>query len=58
MTQEGMQKALFVKEVGKPVVLDTRPIPEPKEGQVLIKVTSTMSESFTLFLERTSSVEV
>ena len=53
-----MQKALFVKEVGKPVVLDTQPIPEPKEEQLLIKVTYTMSESFTLFLERTSSVEV
>ncbi len=58
MTQEGMQKALFVKEVGKPVVLDTRPIPETKEGQVLIKVTSTMSKSYTTFLESSSSAEV
>jgi hypothetical protein len=39
-----MQKALFVKEIGRPVVLNTRDVPEPKEGQVLIKVTSTMSE--------------
>ena len=53
-----MQKALFVKEVGKPVVLDTRPIPETKEGQVLIKVTSTMSKSYTTFLESSSSAEV
>ncbi len=39
-----MQKALFVKETGRPVVLNTRDVPEPKKGQVLIKVTSTMSE--------------
>jgi NADPH2:quinone reductase len=39
-----MQKALFVNEIGKPVSLGERTIPEPKEGEVLIKVTSTMSE--------------
>ncbi|KAE8452260.1 hypothetical protein EG329_000960 [Mollisiaceae sp. DMI_Dod_QoI] len=32
------QQALFVKEIGKPMVLGTREIPSPKEGQVLIKV--------------------
>ena len=39
-----MQKALFVEKVGQPVTLGTKPIPKPKEGQVLIKVESTMSK--------------
>ncbi|KAL8790497.1 MAG: hypothetical protein Q9195_006328 [Heterodermia aff. obscurata] len=37
-----MQKALFVEKVGEPVRLGTKPIPKPKQGQVLIKVESTM----------------
>ncbi|KAE8443923.1 hypothetical protein EG329_001233 [Mollisiaceae sp. DMI_Dod_QoI] len=36
-----MQRALLVKEIGRPLSLDTRPIPSPKSGQVLIKVTAT-----------------
>ncbi|KUJ15212.1 GroES-like protein, partial [Mollisia scopiformis] len=36
-----MQKALFIKEIGKPLTLDTRPISSPKEGEVLIKVNAT-----------------
>ena len=39
-----MQKALFVEKLGEPVVLGTKDIPKPKEGQVLIKVESTMSK--------------
>lgn len=38
-----MQKALFVTELDKPVTLGTRAIPEPGSGEVLIKVTATMS---------------
>jgi NADPH2:quinone reductase len=37
------QKTIFVTEVGKPVTLATRPIPIPKEGEVLIKVTASQS---------------
>jgi hypothetical protein len=37
-----MQKAVFVKEVGKPLVLGERAIPEPSNGNLLIKVQSTM----------------
>ena len=40
-----MQKALIVKNIGKPIVLIDRAIPEPGEGQVLIKITATMSKS-------------
>jgi NADPH:quinone reductase len=32
------QKALILEKVGQPLVLAERPIPEPKEGQVLVKV--------------------
>ena len=38
-----MQKALFVTEVGKPVSLGTRAIPNPNLGEVLIKITSSQS---------------
>jgi hypothetical protein len=41
-TRVKMQKALFVKEVGKPVSAGTRPIPTPGPREVLIKVTSTL----------------
>jgi hypothetical protein len=37
-----MQKALFVKEIGKPMVLGERPVPQPPKGYILIKVHSTM----------------
>lgn len=37
------QKTIFVTEVGKPATLATRPIPAPKEGEVLIKVTASQS---------------
>ncbi|RAL12842.1 zinc-binding alcohol dehydrogenase family protein [Aspergillus homomorphus CBS 101889] len=33
------QTALFVTEIGKPLSKSSRPIPEPKDGQVLVKVT-------------------
>ena len=33
------QRALVVQEVGKPIVVAERPIPEPKEGEIRIKVT-------------------
>ncbi|KAF2429455.1 GroES-like protein [Tothia fuscella] len=33
------QQALVVAEIGKPLVKITRPIPEPKEGQIQVKVT-------------------
>jgi NADPH:quinone reductase-like Zn-dependent oxidoreductase len=36
-----MQKAVFVHETGKPVRLGERPIPSPKVGEVLVKVTAT-----------------
>lgn len=32
------QKALLLEEVGKPLVLGTRPIPEAGENQLLVKV--------------------
>ena len=34
------QTALLVTEVGKPLVRGSRPVPEPKDDQVLIKITS------------------
>jgi len=37
-----MQQAVFVQEVGKPLVLGTRAIPEPQQGQIQIKVDATM----------------
>jgi hypothetical protein len=37
-----MQQAVFVTEIGKPLTLGTRAIPEPKEGEVQIKVLSTL----------------
>ncbi|KAK4502995.1 hypothetical protein PRZ48_006422 [Zasmidium cellare] len=36
------QRAVFVREIKKPVELGTRDIPTPEDGQVLIKVTATM----------------
>ncbi|GAB7325512.1 hypothetical protein MBLNU13_g09519t1 [Cladosporium sp. NU13] len=35
-----MQKAIFVREVGKPVRLEEREIPTPKTGELLVKVTA------------------
>ncbi|CZR58222.1 related to alcohol dehydrogenase, zinc-containing [Phialocephala subalpina] len=35
-----MQKALLVKEIGKPLSLGTRPIPKPKARKVVVKVTA------------------
>lgn len=32
------QKALVLEKVGQPLVLVERPIPEPKENEVLVKV--------------------
>lgn len=34
-----MQKAVVVEKVGHPVVLTERPVPTPKEGEILVKVT-------------------
>jgi NADPH:quinone reductase-like Zn-dependent oxidoreductase len=34
------QNALVVSEIGKPLTKVTRPIPSPKEGQLLVKVTA------------------
>lgn len=42
MSTAQQQKAVFVKEIGKPVELGTREVPSPKEGQILLKVASTM----------------
>jgi hypothetical protein len=39
-----MQKAIFVTEIGKPLVLGTRLVPETPKGCLLIKVQSTMCE--------------
>ncbi|KAF2171808.1 hypothetical protein M409DRAFT_18041 [Zasmidium cellare ATCC 36951] len=36
------QKAVFVREIKKPVELGARDVPTPKDGQVLVKVTATM----------------
>lgn len=36
------QKAVFVRELRKPVELGMRDVPTPEEGQVLVKVTATM----------------
>ncbi|KAH8690175.1 chaperonin 10-like protein [Talaromyces proteolyticus] len=36
------QHAIFVKDIGKPLVYGERPIPEPPKGYILIKVLSTM----------------
>jgi NADPH:quinone reductase-like Zn-dependent oxidoreductase len=33
------QKSIVLHAVGSPVVLEERPVPEPGEGQLLIKVT-------------------
>lgn len=38
------QKAILLREVGKPVELGSRPVPTPASEQVKIKVTSTMRE--------------
>lgn len=32
------QQALILKEVQRPLVLDTRPIPEPNGNQVLVRI--------------------
>lgn len=36
------QNAIFVSEVGKPLVSGERPIPEPPKGYILVKVLSAM----------------
>jgi Zn-dependent alcohol dehydrogenase len=41
----GTQRAVFVKEIGKPVESGSREIPSPKEDEVLVKITATMRES-------------
>lgn len=33
------QTALLVTEIGQPLIKSTRPVPEPKDGEVLVKVT-------------------
>jgi D-arabinose 1-dehydrogenase-like Zn-dependent alcohol dehydrogenase len=38
------QKAVFVTEVGKPVQLGKRDIPQPREHQVLIRMAACMSK--------------
>jgi hypothetical protein len=40
-----MQQAVLVTEIGKPLTLESRAIPEPTDGQVQIKVLSTMRVS-------------
>jgi Zn-dependent alcohol dehydrogenase len=40
------QKAVFVKEIGKPVELGTRSVPVPGDGEVLVKVAATMRKLF------------
>jgi hypothetical protein len=42
-----MQKAIFVEEIGKPMTLQSRPIPEPLGGYALIKVMATMRKFLT-----------
>jgi len=37
-----MQSAIFVKEIGQPMILGERSIPEPPKGFILVKVLSTM----------------
>lgn len=32
------QKALLLEEVGRPLVLGSRPIPQPDQNQLLVKV--------------------
>ena len=39
------QKAIFVREVGKPVELGERDVPSPQDGEVLLKVAATMRPS-------------
>jgi hypothetical protein len=39
------QKALIVKEIGKPLVLVEQPIPVPIAGEVLVKIEATGRES-------------
>jgi D-arabinose 1-dehydrogenase-like Zn-dependent alcohol dehydrogenase len=39
------QKAVFVKEIGKPVELGRRAVPSPKLGEVLVKVSATMRKN-------------
>lgn len=42
------QKAIVLHAVGSPVVLEERPVPEPGEGQLLVKVTVAGCEFFSL----------
>lgn len=43
------QQSLIVQETGKPVVEVTRPIPTPKEDEVVIKITSAGSKCLLFF---------
>jgi len=44
------QKAVFVTEIGKPVQLGKRNIPEPGKHQVLIRVGACMSKYYDHYL--------
>lgn len=45
------QKAVLVKEIGKPVVLGERDVPIPAHDEVLVKVTATMREHNLIYLD-------
>ncbi|PYI34508.1 GroES-like protein [Aspergillus indologenus CBS 114.80] len=59
MSQQN-QTALLVTEIGKPLTRGTRPIPEPQENQVLVKITvaglnphDAKSRNYGLFIQET-----
>lgn len=41
MTVPTQQKAAIVPSAKAPIVVQDRPVPQPKEGEVLIKITAT-----------------
>lgn len=41
MGQTKTMKAAVVREFGKPLVIEERPVPEPKAGEILVKIEST-----------------
>jgi hypothetical protein len=45
VTNPNMQKAIFVDEIGKPMVLRLHPVPAPPAGYVQIKILATMRKS-------------
>jgi Zn-dependent alcohol dehydrogenase len=49
------QKGVFVYEVGMPVRLGEREVPSPKQGEVLVKVTSTQRTSSILTVQTLAS---